>query len=142
MVQNADAILASYLERNPELRVEWEETHKLQNDPRVTRLGKILRKTSLDEFPQLFNVIKGDLSLVGPRPIVYNEVEKYEDAFNLYKKVRPGITGLWQISGRSTTSYDERVDLDTYYIRNWSIWFDIYILAMTPQAVFSGHGAC
>ena len=142
MVQNADTLLDTYLQENPNLRDEWEKTRKLQNDPRITRLGKILRKTSLDELPQLWNVVRGELSLVGPRPIVQDEVEKYQDAFSLYEKVRPGITGLWQISGRSCTSYDERVDLDSYYIRNWSIWFDLYILAMTPSAVLSGHGAC
>ena len=142
MVQGADTILATYLQENPDLRTEWEQTQKLHNDPRITRLGRILRKTSLDELPQLWNVLKGELSLVGPRPIVQDEVRKYKDAFSLYEKVRPGITGLWQISGRSCTSYDERVDLDSYYIRNWSIWFDLYILAMTPSAVISGHGAC
>lgn len=142
MVQDADKILATYLAENPDLQKEWEQNHKLQHDPRITRLGRILRKTSLDELPQLWNVIRGELSLVGPRPIVQDEVEKYNDAFALYKKVRPGITGLWQVSGRSNTSYDKRVDLDTYYVRNWSIWFDIYILAITPEAVLSGHGAC
>ncbi|MDD4649696.1 MAG: undecaprenyl-phosphate galactose phosphotransferase WbaP [Desulfoplanes sp.] len=142
MIQDADKVLATYLTENPDLREEWEQTQKLQHDPRITRLGRILRKTSLDELPQLWNVIKGELSLVGPRPIVQDEVEKYQEAFSLYKKVRPGITGLWQVSGRSDTSYDQRVNLDTYYVRNWSIWFDIYILALTPRAVLSGHGAC
>lgn len=142
MVADADTVLRSYLQEHSHLQKEWERTHKLRDDPRITTLGRFMRKTSLDELPQLWNVLKGDLSLVGPRPIVAEEVEKYRDAFALYTKVRPGITGLWQISGRSHTSYDERVDLDSYYVRNWSIWFDIYILAMTPRAVCIGHGAC
>jgi lipopolysaccharide/colanic/teichoic acid biosynthesis glycosyltransferase len=142
MVVDADKVLRSYLQENPHLQEEWETTHKLRDDPRITALGRFMRKTSLDELPQLWNVLKGDLSLVGPRPIVAEEVEKYRDAFVLYTRVRPGVTGLWQISGRSHTSYDERVDLDSYYVRNWSIWFDIYILAMTPRAVCIGHGAC
>jgi lipopolysaccharide/colanic/teichoic acid biosynthesis glycosyltransferase len=101
-----------------------------------------LRRSSLDELPQIWNVITGDLSLIGPRPIVEEEIKRYKKAFRLYEKVRPGITGLWQISGRNNTTYDQRVDLDTYYVRNWSIWFDIYILAMTPAAVIKGNGAC
>jgi Undecaprenyl-phosphate galactose phosphotransferase WbaP len=142
MIPGAETVIMDYLEKNPHLRQEWGMTRKLSQDPRITRIGKMLRKTSLDELPQLFNVICGDLSLVGPRPIVAEEAEKYKEVFDLYKKVRPGITGLWQISGRSNTAYDERVDLDSYYVRNWSILFDIYILAMTPKVVFTGHGAC
>lgn len=142
MIPEAETVIMDYLEKNPHLRQEWEVTHKLRQDPRITRIGKMLRKTSLDELPQLINVMCGDLSLVGPRPIVAEEAEKYKEVFDLYKKVRPGVTGLWQISGRSNTAYDERVDLDSYYVRNWSIWFDIYILAMTPKVVFTGHGAC
>jgi Undecaprenyl-phosphate galactose phosphotransferase WbaP len=141
MVQNADEILEEYLRKNPELQREWEMCQKLTNDPRVTKTGKFLRKTSLDELPQLWNVLKGELSLVGPRPIVQEEIQKYKETFELYKKVRPGITGLWQISGRNKLSYDERINLDTYYIRNWSIWLDIYILAKTPLEVFKCNGA-
>lgn len=142
MITDAAADLQECLSTNPELRAEWEESHKLANDPRITRVGRILRKTSLDELPQLWNVIRGDLSLVGPRPIVWDEVEKYRDGFRLYKKVKPGLTGLWQISGRSDTSYAERVRLDEYYVRNWSLWFDIYILLKTPSEVFRCRGAC
>ena len=103
--------------------------------------SRFLRASSLDELPQLYNVLRGDMSLVGPRPIVWAEVEKYREGFELYKRVRPGLTGLWQISGRSSTSYGLRVDLDGYYVRNWSLWFDIYILAKTPLEVFRGRGA-
>ncbi len=142
MVVNADAALGEYLEVHPDLRIEWETNHKLAQDPRITPIGRFLRVTSLDELPQLWNVVRGDLSLVGPRPIVWDEVDKYKDGFSLYKKVRPGLTGLWQISGRSETTYDERIRLDTYYVRNWSVWFDIYILLKTPEVVFRCQGAC
>jgi len=141
MVQNADEILQEYFRKNPELKKEWEMNQKLINDPRIIKIGKFLRKTSLDELPQLWNVLKGDLSMVGPRPIIYEEIEKYQQAFELYKKVRPGITGLWQISGRNNLSYSERINLDTYYVRNWSIWLDIYILAKTPLEVLKCNGA-
>lgn len=142
MVRDADVVLRDCLTRNPSLREEWAANHKLANDPRITRLGRFLRKTSLDELPQLWNVVQGDLSLVGPRPIVWDEVDKYQGGFDLYKKVKPGLTGLWQISGRSDTSYAERVRLDAYYVRNWSVWFDIYILIKTPLEVLRGRGAC
>jgi Undecaprenyl-phosphate galactose phosphotransferase WbaP len=142
MIKDADKALQDYLSNNPDLRSEWEKDHKLSCDPRVTRVGRILRKTSIDELPQLWNVIRGDLSLVGPRPIVWDEVDKYQAGFGLYKKVKPGLTGLWQISGRSDTSYTERVRLDAYYVRNWSVWFDIYILLKTPVEVFRCRGAC
>lgn len=142
MVRNADRVLEEYLEKDPAMRKEWEENHKLTHDPRITRVGRFLRRTSLDEFPQLWNVLMGDLSLVGPRPIVWGEVEKYRGGFELYKRVKPGLTGLWQVSGRSDTSYDERVNLDSYYVRNWSVWFDIYILAKTPAEVLACRGAC
>lgn len=142
MVSDADAVLQDYFARNPELMSEWEANHKLVCDPRITPIGRFLRKASLDELPQLWNVVRGDLSLVGPRPIVWDEVEKYKDGFSLYKKVRPGLTGLWQISGRSDTSYEERIRLDSYYVRNWSVWFDIYILIKTPEEVIRCRGAC
>ena len=141
MVQDAETKLQECL-RDPELFSQWMKHQKLPNDPRITRLGKLLRAMSLDEIPQLFNVLKGDLSLVGPRPIVWAEIEKYKDGFDLYTKVRPGLTGLWQVSGRSDTGYAKRVKLDTYYVRNWSVWMDIYILAKTPLAVLSRKGAC
>ncbi len=140
MVQDAEARLQECL-KDPILLAQWMEQHKLPDDPRITRLGRFLRATSLDELPQLFNVVRGELSLVGPRPIVWAEAERYREGFELYKKVRPGLTGLWQVSGRSSTSYRFRVNLDTYYVRNWSVWMDIYILAKTPLAVLSRKGA-
>jgi Undecaprenyl-phosphate galactose phosphotransferase WbaP len=141
MVINADEILEKYLEENPELKTEWEETHKLKNDPRITRIGGLLRKTSLDELPQLINVLRGEMSLVGPRPIVKDEIKFYKEGFRLYSQVQPGVTGLWQISGRSDTSYERRVMLDKYYIRHWSIWLDIYILLQTVWVVVKLAGA-
>jgi Undecaprenyl-phosphate galactose phosphotransferase WbaP len=142
MVPNADRILGDYLDGHPELRREWEQDHKLRNDPRITRLGRILRTTSLDELPQLWNVIRGNMSLVGPRPIVDAEIYKYGNAYQLYKQVLPGITGLWQVSGRNNTTYPERIALDSYYVRNWSPWFDLYILGRTIKVVIAHEGAC
>jgi Undecaprenyl-phosphate galactose phosphotransferase WbaP len=141
MINNAQEKLEQYLEENPELETEWRETQKLQNDPRVTRIGKVLRKYSLDELPQLWNVFIGEMSLVGPRPIVEEEMNKYGKGFELYTLVRPGITGYWQTSGRSDTDYDERVALDSFYVRNWSVWLDIIILVKTPAVVLGGEGA-
>jgi Undecaprenyl-phosphate galactose phosphotransferase WbaP len=141
MVKNASDILAHHLANNPELRKEWEENQKLRNDPRVTRIGKLLRKTSLDELPQLWNVLKGEMSLVGPRPIVHDEVAKYKEAYSLYAKAFPGITGLWQVSGRNRTTYAERIAYDSYYVRNWSVWMDLYLLAKTVTVVLTGYGA-
>lgn len=141
MVQDADRLLQEYLQQHPELREEWEQDQKLKNDPRVTRVGRFLRKTSLDEFPQLWNVLRGEMSLVGPRPIVEGEVKRYGPLFNLYIKVRPGLTGLWQVSGRNDTTYAERVAMDAYYVRNWSPWLDLYILARTVWVVLFGKGA-
>ena len=141
MVTNADAVLKDYLQRHPELRAEWERDHKLKRDPRVTAIGRLLRKTSLDELPQLWNVLRGDMSLVGPRPIVQAEIPKYGSAYGLYLRVRPGITGLWQISGRNNTTYEKRVRLDMSYVRNWSPWLDLYILSRTIKTVLCGEGA-
>jgi len=140
MVEDAETRLQECL-KDPELLALWQEQHKLPSDPRITRIGRFLRATSLDELPQLINVIQGELSLVGPRPIVWAEAERYKEGFDLYTKVRPGLTGLWQVSGRSTTSYAFRVSIDKYYVRNWSVWMDIYILAKTPLAVLSRKGA-
>jgi len=142
MVTDAETVLEKCLAENPALLEEWQNCHKLRHDPRVTRMGRLLRMTSLDELPQLVNVLRGELSLVGPRPIVESEKERYRENFNYYTRVKPGITGLWQISGRNLVSYDERIDLDTYYINNWSIWFDIYILAKTIPVVLTMRGAC
>lgn len=141
MLPDADEVLERCLECDPELRKEWENTHKLKNDPRITRVGQILRKTSLDELPQLWNVLKGEMDLVGPRPIVKEEVIKYRNSFRLYTQVKPGMTGLWQISGRNDTTYDERVSLDDYYVRHWSPWMDIYILLRTAWVVILRQGA-
>ena len=141
MCRNADQVLAEYLARDPELEREWRSEQKLRNDPRITRMGRFLRKTSLDELPQLFNVLRGEMSLVGPRPIVDSEIEKYGDSFSLYLQVIPGLTGLWQVSGRNLCSYRERVELDNYYVRNWSPWLDLYLLARTVKVVVTGYGA-
>lgn len=141
MVRDAEQRLAALLASDDRARAEWEATQKLVRDPRVTRVGQLLRKTSLDELPQLWNVLMGEMSLVGPRPIVQDEVAKYAGAFDLYTQVRPGITGFWQVSGRSDTSYEYRVDLDTYYVRNWSVWLDIEILLRTVRVVLRREGA-
>jgi Undecaprenyl-phosphate galactose phosphotransferase WbaP len=141
MVVNGDQVLAEYLATHPGCREKWERDRKLKRDPRVTRIGRLLRRTSLDELPQLWNVLRGQMSLVGPRPIVGDEIRYYADKFELYKRVLPGITGLWQVSGRSDVTYTERVNLDAYYVRNWSIWLDIYILLRTVWVVLMGDGA-
>lgn len=141
MVPDAEEKLKKYLAENPEARREWEESFKLTNDPRVTKLGGWLRKTSLDELPQLWNVIRGEMSLVGPRPIVQAEVPRYGKNIREYYMVLPGITGMWQVSGRSDTTYPERVAMDTWYVRNWSVWIDIMYLFKTVKAVLQGKGA-
>jgi len=141
MVPDAEAKLKQYLADNPEARREWEETFKLTDDPRVTRLGKFLRRTSLDELPQLWNVLRGEMSLVGPRPIVQAEVVRYGKNIREYYMVLPGITGMWQVSGRSDTTYPERVAMDAWYVRNWSVWIDIMYLFKTVKAVAGGKGA-
>lgn len=141
MIPHAQEKLQEYLAENPEARKEWEASFKLTNDPRVTKLGAFLRKTSLDELPQLWNVIRGDMSLVGPRPIVEKEIERYGIYFREYAMVLPGITGMWQASGRSDTTYEERVAMDTWYVRNWSVWIDLMYLFKTFKAVFVGKGA-
>lgn len=141
MVLNADKILEQYLEKSPELKAEWQATHKLKQDPRVTRVGSILRKLSLDEMPQFWNILVGDMGLVGPRPIVEEEIEKYGKCFELYKQARPGLTGLWQVSGRSDTSYERRVELDEYYLLNRSFKLDMHILLKTVIVVLGRKGA-
>lgn len=141
MIKDADRVLARYLAENPELQAEWDRDQKLKNDPRITRIGGFLRKTSLDELPQLWNVIRGEMSLVGPRPIVDSEIPKYNEVFHSYSRVRPGITGLWQISGRNNTTYAERVAFDEFYVRNWSPWYDLYILMSTVKTVLLREGA-
>ncbi len=141
MVIDAAQVLERRLRDDPALAAEWRLNRKLKHDPRVTRFGRLLRRTSLDELPQLWNVLRGEMSLVGPRPIVTDEIEMYEEAYELYTRVRPGLTGLWQVSGRNDTTYEERVGLDTYYVRNWSPWLDIYVLARTVTAVLDRAGA-
>jgi Undecaprenyl-phosphate galactose phosphotransferase WbaP len=141
MIPNAESVLEKYLAENPEVRQEWEQEFKLKDDPRVTRIGKLLRKTSLDELPQLLNVVKGEMSLVGPRPIVAKEVSKYKEYINDYYMVRPGLTGLWQVSGRNDIDYDSRVLMDSWYVRNWSFWLDIGMLLKTMKVVLKKTGA-
>ena len=141
MVANAPDILSATLEHNPKLRDEWSNGQKLAHDPRMTGAGLFLRRTSLDELPQIINVIRGEMSLVGPRPIVEDEIERYGEAFDLYSRVRPGITGLWQVSGRNALQYERRIELDQYYVYNWSVWLDIYIMLRTLPTVISGKGA-
>ena len=141
MVPDAGARLAELLARDADARLEWARDFKLKNDPRVTPIGGFLRRTSLDELPQLWNVIRGDMSLVGPRPIVHGELERYGDDAPYYLMARPGMTGLWQISGRNETDYATRVYLDAWYVRNWSLWYDIAILGMTIRTVLKRDGA-
>ena len=142
MYVDAAERLERILSESPERREEWDSNFKLANDPRVTPFGRFLRKTSLDELPQLFNVFAGDMALVGPRPIVEKEVERYGAAYSTFASVEPGITGLWQASGRSDTDYARRVALDTYYVLNWSPWLDLWIMKKTVGAVLSFRGAC
>jgi undecaprenyl-phosphate galactose phosphotransferase len=142
MVTDADARLKKWRQEKPELYKEYLKTYKLQDDPRITPIGRWLRKTSLDELPQLWNVLRGDMSLVGPRPVVAQELnEYYGPAAQLYIRTRPGMTGLWQVSGRSNTSYERRVILDEWYILNWSFWYDIVILIQTAWIVATRKGA-
>jgi Undecaprenyl-phosphate galactose phosphotransferase WbaP len=141
MRPDADAILQQLLLTDPGARTEWDRDHKLRNDPRITCIGQWLRRTSLDELPQLWNVLSGDMSLVGPRPIVDAEIARYGDIFRLYAEVPPGITGLWQVSGRNNTTYPERIRLDEFYVRNWSPWLDLYILARTVKTIIRQEGA-
>ena len=141
MRTDGDAILQDVLRTDPARAAEWAATQKLRNDPRVTRLGAVLRATSLDELPQLFNVMRGEMSLVGPRPIVDAEVTHYGQDIEYYYQARPGLTGLWQVSGRSDTSYRQRVQLDVLYVKNWTLWHDLAILFRTIPAVLKRTGA-
>jgi Undecaprenyl-phosphate galactose phosphotransferase WbaP len=141
MIMDAEKKLESVLAADPRLKEEWEATHKLKDDPRVTKIGSILRRTSFDEFPQLLNILKGEMSLVGPRPVTDPEIEKYGENAKRILSATPGLTGLWQVSGRSDTNYAERVSYDLYYIQSWSVWLDFWILYRTPGAIFKGKGA-
>jgi len=135
MVPDANKVLSSYLSANPDAAREWQTTQKLAHDPRVTFVGHLLRKSSIDELPQLFNVLRGDMSCVGPRPILQDELKRYGAAKDDYLRARPGMTGLWQVSGRNALSYDARVSLDSQYVQTWSLMRDIEILAKTVPAV-------
>src|SRR5437879_3246265 len=141
MVPNADQVLRDLLERNPELMAEWVRGHKLRHDPRVTRLGRFLRRTSLAELPQIWTVVCGDMSLVGPRPVVREELLRYGRNVGTYLAAKPGITGLWQVTGRNNTDYRRRVVLDAYYVRNQNLLLDLYILVKTMGVVLGGSGA-
>ena len=141
MVPNADEVLLRALAANETLAAEWDATQKLRHDPRITRIGRVLRATSLDELPQLINVMRLEMSLVGPRPIVTAEVARYGEDIAFYYEARPGLTGLWQVSGRANTSYVQRVRLDCWYVKNWTMWHDVAILSKTVPAVLSRRGA-
>jgi lipopolysaccharide/colanic/teichoic acid biosynthesis glycosyltransferase len=125
----------------PDLRFEWKQNQKLRKDLRVTRVGRFLRRTSLDEPPQPWNVPRGEMSLIGPRPIVDEEVPRYDEAHESYGRVKPRMSGLWQVSGRSATSYAQRVKLDPYSVRNWSVWLDLVLLARTVRTVLLDLGS-
>lgn len=142
MVTDAPERLRKLLESDPSAAAEWATSRKLRNDPRITAIGGILRKSSLDELPQLFNVLRGDMSIVGPRPVTDEELERYASSVNAYLSCRPGITGLWQVSGRSTTTYNKRVACDTFYARNWSMALDVKIIAVTIPALLVSDNAC
>ena len=141
MYKDSDQLLEQHLSTNPDARREWSDTHKLRNDPRVTPIGKFLRKTSLDEIPQLINVLAGEMSIVGPRPIVDKEKAKYGIYFQMYTYALPGITGLWQVSGRCDVTYEERVLLDVRYINHWSLWMELKILLKTVFVMVHREGA-
>jgi exopolysaccharide production protein ExoY len=140
MVVNADEVLQRHLAANPAAAREWKEKQKLTVDPRLTRIGNVLRKSSLDELPQLFNILKGEMSLVGPRPIVMSEIPRYGDCILFYLRARPGLTGLWQVSGRNRLDYSRKVALDREYVENWCFWRDLIIIMRTFRAVVSAHG--
>lgn len=142
MPAGADAILANHLATCPEAAAEWARDHKLKNDPRVTSLGSFLRRSSLDELPQIMNVIMGEMSIVGPRPIVEAEVVRYGQFFNAYCSVRPGITGIWQVSGRNDVSYERRVQMDALYARRKSVFLDLRLMVATVPAVLLRRGSC
>ena len=141
MYIDADKQLAKILAENPKMKKQWEKDRKLENDPRVTPFGKFIRKTSLDELPQLINIFVGQMSFVGPRPVMQDELERYGKKADYILSVLPGLSGMWQTSGRSDTAYEDRVTLDVYYIQNWSIWLDIWILIKTVWVVLAGKGA-
>jgi lipopolysaccharide/colanic/teichoic acid biosynthesis glycosyltransferase len=141
MYQNSAALLKEELEHDPALKQEWERYQKLKDDPRITCVGKFLRRFSLDELPQLWNVLKGEMSLVGPRPMMVDQVEMYGETIRDFFRVKPGMTGLWQVSGRNQTTFARRAELDLEYIQRWSVWLDIYIMLKTVKIVIWREGA-
>lgn len=141
MVTNGDEVLNRYLDANPSEAAHWHARQKLTRDPRITRIGRLIRKTSIDELPQFWNVFNGEMSVVGPRPVLEAQVPMYGPSFDLYQQVRPGITGLWQVSGRNHLTFAERARLDKYVIQNWSVWLDLYILARTVGVLLTANGA-
>jgi Undecaprenyl-phosphate galactose phosphotransferase WbaP len=142
MVPNAEQVLKELLEKDPDARAEWDRDFKLKNDPRITRVGRFIRKTSLDELPQLWNVVKGEMSIVGPRPVVRDEFDKYYGAAREhYLSVPPGLTGLWQVSGRNDLDYDQRVALDREYVDSWNVFTDFFIVMRTVKVMFARRGA-
>jgi undecaprenyl-phosphate galactose phosphotransferase len=141
MVVNAESVLEQLLARDAVAREEWARDFKLRNDPRISPVGRFLRRTSLDELPQLWNVLKGEMSLVGPRPVVEAELARYGDDVDYYLTAKPGMTGLWQVSGRNDVDYETRVYLDAWYVKNWALWSDIAILFKTITVVFGRNGA-
>ncbi|WP_286800288.1 sugar transferase [Oceanicaulis sp. UBA2681] len=141
MVMDAPERLERVLATDPEASAEWARAQKLRKDPRITKFGGFLRRSSLDELPQLLNILRGEMSIVGPRPIVMDEVRRYGSQFEAYKAVRPGVTGLWQVSGRNDLSYDERVEMDARYAREWTMLGDIWIIIKTIPAVILSRGA-
>ncbi|MES2887356.1 MAG: sugar transferase [Pseudomonadota bacterium] len=142
MFVNAEPMLRDLLRNNPKARAEWDRDQKLSDDPRITPVGRFLRRTSLDELPQLFNVLRGEMALVGPRPVTVPELSRYGAARWHYLSVMPGMTGLWQVSGRNNTSYEERVELDKQYVESRNVWLDLSILARTAKVVVLREGAC
>ena len=138
---NSQEVLQNLLENDPVARAEWDKDFKLRDDPRITPIGKFIRRTSLDELPQLFNVLKGEMSLVGPRPVIAEELLRYCDDADYYRMAKPGMTGLWQVSGRNDVDYEKRVYFDSWYVKNWSLWNDIVILFKTVSVVLKRDGA-
>jgi exopolysaccharide production protein ExoY len=141
MAVNGDELLRNYLRDNPEAADEWRRTRKLRDDPRVTAVGRVLRKLSLDELPQLLNILRGEMSVVGPRPVVDDELKVYDSSAIFYLQTRPGLTGLWQISGRNDVSYESRIAFDTQYVQNWSLVKDVSIILRTIPAVCLARGS-
>lgn len=141
MYENGEAILKDYLKKHPEEALYYAKYHKYQNDPRITKIGAFLRKSSLDELPQIINVLKGEMSLVGPRPYMLEEAEKLHEELPIILLVKPGITGLWQVSGRNHLTFEKRKELDVWYIQNWSLWSDFIILLKTIKVVLNKKGA-